>query len=657
MFTTLTKFTTLQRLAVFICLIGSATFAQAETWTGGNTGHPEWNLTLNWSGLTVPSSGAPLTFPVAGAQKNNTNNITAGTVFGPIVIDGTGYSLGGNSINLQGGLSLTGTNASATVSLPLMVNATQLITVQELTSTLTVSGIMSGSGGITKDGLGKLVITQNPTNTGEFRVDRGTLEVRSIMPNSIQLGNGYLSGTGTVGGIQSLLTPQAAISPGNGGATAIGTLTSTGNVELSSTDAVILNLGTNETDKLVVQGTCNFGGANFIINHLGTLPGALTGLNLNTDYVIVDNDGTDIVQLGAVMGTWLIQDLPLIETVAYQLCRVGGSNNNDLTIRRVPTTGTSIVLSPTTATNVGVSVTLRATVSSLTGIPVGNVSFYDGFSKIGDATINVATGFADLVTSALLPGTRQLTAVYDGSTSRARSQSALVTHTVIGTNTTTVLTVTPVGATATLTAQVTATAGTAAGSVDFFNGANSLGTVTLNGSASAQLTTSVLVAGAYTFKAVYQTATPFNGSEDTEVYTMTGTTTSTVVTSSINPASAGAAITFMAVVTGSTPTGTVTFYDGAAALGTGTVAAGSATFTTSALGAGAHVIKATYNGSPTHQSSISPTLTQTMTAVAGSGGTGGSGTNSGGGGCGLGSGLAAMFMSLFLLLRLRLRSA
>ena len=71
----------------------------------------------------MPSSGAPLTFPVAGAQKNNTNNITAGTVFGPIVIDGTGYSLGGNSINLQGGLSLTGTNASATVSLPLMVNA------------------------------------------------------------------------------------------------------------------------------------------------------------------------------------------------------------------------------------------------------------------------------------------------------------------------------------------------------------------------------------------------------------------------------------------------------------------------------------------------------------------------------------------------------
>jgi len=641
------------RLAVFFCLIGSTTFVSAETWTGNNSGHPEWNLTLNWSGLTVPASGDALTFPVAGAQKINTNNITAGTVFGPIVIEGTGYSLGGNSINLQGGLSLTDTNASATISLPLMVNSTQLITVQELSSTLTVSGIMSGSGGITKDGLGTLVLMQNPTNTNVFRVDRGTLEVRSVMPNIIQIGNGYLSGTGTVGGIQSLLAPQAAISPGNGAATAIGTLTSTGKVELSSMDAFFLNLGTNETDKLVVQGACNFGGANFIINHLG----ALTGLTRNIDYVVVDNDGTDIVQLGAVMGTWLLQNIT-VETVAYQLSRIGGSNNNDLTIRRVPTTATTTVLgvTPTTATNVGVNVTLRATVSSVTGIPAGNVSFYDGFSKIGDATINVITGgHADLVTSALLPGTRQLTAVFNGATNHAPSQSTLATHTVIGTNTTTALTVAPVGATATLTAQVTAVSGTASGLVEFFNGATSLGTVALNGAASATLTTSALVASLYTFKAIYETTTPFNGSMDTEIYTVVGTTTSTVVTSSINPASAGAAVTFTAVVTGSTPTGTVTFYAGVAALGTGTLASGSATFTTSGLGAGAHIMKATYNGSPIHQPSTSLTMTQTMTAIAGSGGTG-SGTSSGGGGCGLGSGLAAMFMSLLLLLRLRLRA-
>ncbi len=646
------------RVVLFYCLIGSTTLAHAETWTGNNSGHPEWNLTLNWSSLSVPASGAALTFPLAAAQKNNTNNFIDGTVFGPIVMDGTGYVLGGNSISLQGGLSLTGTNASATVSLPLIVNSTQLITVQENSSTLTVSGITSGSGGITKDGLGKFVLTQNSTNTGVFRVERGTLEVISIMPNIIQLGNGYLSGTGTVGGIQSLLTPQATISPGvGGGATVIGTLTSAGNVELSSTDAVFLNLGTNVTDKLVVQGTCNFGGANFIINHLGTLPAALTGLTLNTDYIIIDNDGTDIMQLGAVMGTWLIQDLPLIETVAYQLSRVGGSNNNDLTIRRVPTTASTTVLSfmPTTSTNVGVNVTLRATVSSLTGIPAGSVSFYDGFSKIGDATINGSTGFADLVTSALLPGARQLTAVFNGSTNHARSQSAIATHTVIGTNTTTVLTMAPVGTTATLTAQVNAAAGMAAGAVEFFNGATSLGTVILNGSASAQLTTSVLVAGSYTFKAVYQATSPFNGSMDTEIYTVVGTTTSTVVTSSINPASAGAAVTFTAVVTGTTPTGIVTFYDGAAALGTGTVAAGSATFTTSALGAGAHDIKATYTGSPTHQPSISPTITQTMTAVAGGGGGGGSGSSSGSGGCGLGSGLATLLMGLLLLLRLRLR--
>src|SRR5256884_8289270 len=69
--------------------------------------------------------------------------------------------------------------------------------------------------------------------------------------------------------------------------------------------------------------------------------------------------------------------------------------------------------------------------------------------------------------------------------------------------------------------------------------------------------------------------------------------------SSNNPSIAGAAVTFTASVTSpvtGTPTGTVTFQDGASALGTGTLSGGTATFTTSGLTAGTHSITAIYGG-------------------------------------------------------------
>src|SRR5207245_1586146 len=83
----------------------------------------------------------------------------------------------------------------------------------------------------------------------------------------------------------------------------------------------------------------------------------------------------------------------------------------------------------------------------------------------------------------------------------------------------------------------------------------------------------------------------------------------------------GAAVTFTASVTSpvtGTPTGTVTFQDGASALGTGTLSGGTATFTTSALTAGTHSITAIYGGDANFTGSTSPILTQTINQTASS---------------------------------------
>jgi YVTN family beta-propeller protein len=103
-------------------------------------------------------------------------------------------------------------------------------------------------------------------------------------------------------------------------------------------------------------------------------------------------------------------------------------------------------------------------------------------------------------------------------------------------------------------------------------------------------------------------------------YLVTSPSTTTTVTSSVNPQTTGNNVTFTATVvpiplgvTG--PTGTVSFFDGTTLLGTGTLSLVSgnyiATYMTSSLALGTHTIKASYPGGAAYAGS-SGTLTQTI---------------------------------------------
>src|SRR5262249_19074267 len=85
-----------------------------------------------------------------------------------------------------------------------------------------------------------------------------------------------------------------------------------------------------------------------------------------------------------------------------------------------------------------------------------------------------------------------------------------------------------------------------------------------------------------------------------------------------NPAGSGQALTFTATVTGSgaaTPTGLVTFSDGATSMGQGTLSTAggvsTASFTTSSLTVGSHTLTSSYGGDGNFTSS-SGTLSQTV---------------------------------------------
>jgi len=83
--------------------------------------------------------------------------------------------------------------------------------------------------------------------------------------------------------------------------------------------------------------------------------------------------------------------------------------------------------------------------------------------------------------------------------------------------------------------------------------------------------------------------------------------------SSLNPSEIGLPVTFTAtiVVTG-TPTGSVTFKDGAQPIGTSTVINKVASFTVSSLAIGSHTITATYGGDATFATSNSNAVVQVV---------------------------------------------
>ncbi|MEU3183356.1 Ig-like domain-containing protein, partial [Streptomyces sp. NPDC006923] len=276
----------------------------------------------------------------------------------------------------------------------------------------------------------------------------------------------------------------------------------------------------------------------------------------------------------------------------------------------------------------GQAVTLTATVAPVppaVGTPTGTVSFFDGATLLG--TSPLVAGVATLTTSSLSVGVHSLTAVYSGDVTFGGSTSPVDTQTVTAAGTTTTLTSAPdpssFGQAVTLTATVAPVppaVGTPTGTVSFFDGATLLGTSPLVGGV-ATLSVSTLSVGVHSLTAVYSGDVTFGGSTSpVDTQTVLGAGTTTTLTSAPDPSFFGQAVTLTATVAPvppavGTPTGTVSFFDGATLLGTSPLVGGVATLTTSTLSVGVHNLIAVYSGNATFSGSISPVDTQTVTAA------------------------------------------
>jgi hypothetical protein len=263
---------------------------------------------------------------------------------------------------------------------------------------------------------------------------------------------------------------------------------------------------------------------------------------------------------------------------------------------------------------VGQSVTFTATVSG-GATPTGTVTFKDNGSAISGAVALNGSGQAQFTTSALTLGSHPITADYSGDGTHPAGSSATLNQVVNNPPTTTTLAPAgPVTFGSLLTLTATVAPNTATGTVTFKDGATTIGSGTLSGG-TASMTTLTLSGGSHSITAVYGGDANFSGSTSApQTVVVNPAATATALSASANPVPFGTSVTFTAMVTSSagTPTGSVSFTDGATTLGTGTLSAGTATFTTSTLAAGAHTIKATYSATANFDTSASTTLNFTV---------------------------------------------
>ena len=213
------------------------------------------NGTINCRGLNVDDNGATAAFN----GNNSTFTLTGGNV--NVGVNG----LGGNTAiyKLSGGTIAAAAPAgfSSTMAM-IMTNGSP--TFDSSNSVITLSGILSGNGGLIKQGSGYLNLNGANTYTNTTTVTAGTLQ-----------------GSGTISGP---LVVQSGATLSAGTTLATGTLT-TSNVTLSAGANLVMDLSSTSTtsDLLYARGSVAFNSTPLLLNFLGGQPVT------NGTYTIVSN--------------------------------------------------------------------------------------------------------------------------------------------------------------------------------------------------------------------------------------------------------------------------------------------------------------------------------------------------------------------------------
>ena len=568
-----------------------------NTFSGGiivNAGSLSLGGTANnmlGTGLVTLNSGVTL-------NLNGNNNITnAMALNGAKLVNGNSFSA-----NLNGPITLTGTNSFDFGT----------------TGNIGIGGKVSGSGGITKLGTsaGSFTITGSNTFSGTVAINAGNLTVASL--NSVSGGKPT----------SNLGAPTNAA----GGTISLGSTTTTGNLNYTgpgeTTDRIIQLGGTTGGGTITQQGTA----AGLPVTQTGqsgllkftsnlSVPGVagqdnrktltLTSAETATTAGFIAGQGEISGSIGdSVLGTNLATS---VTKAGYGTWTLSGSNS----------------YSGTTTIQAGKLVCVGT--NALGGGPVVITD--------SDVITKLELDFVGLrpVASLKINGVFQPNGIYGSSSSSATTKddvhfagpgAVLIGALTSATTNTLALTggTNPCVGGAALTFTATVTGGNwPSGSVVFYDGVTPLGTNALDGSAQASFSVSTLTGGTHTLTALYfgnsSNAPSASASlAQTVVDSRPATTVALALTAGSNPSSLGSAVTYTATVTGTTPTGTVVFYNGSNTFGSAVLnGSAQASLVVNNLPAGWNGISATYLGDANNATATSTVTWQTVKPATGNG--------------------------------------
>ncbi len=400
-------------------------------------------------------------------------------------------------------------------------------------------------------------------------------------------------------------------------------------------DLVVANYPDNTVGVLLGKGDGTFQPVT-LYDSGASLAASVAAADLNgdgrPDIVVGNSNNGAAVLLGNGDGSFEPALMLNVGTTSVAIADINRDGRPDVVVSNgaavsvIVNNGSALAATATTVTSdlnpslFGQSVTFAATVSSTAGTPTGTVIFYDGSTQIRSSAL--VNGSISMSTSSLHAATHSITAAYQGSSAFAASTSAVLSQVVNSAATTTTLTSSPNpsigGQTVTFTATVTsASPVTPFGTVIFYDGSTPINQGMLSGGSVSRSTFSLSI-GTHSITAVYQGSDSgsFDPSTSAVVTQVVNgpPTTSTALSSSLNPSLFGQTVMFMAMVTSSSgmPTGTVVFYDGSTTIGSATLASGSGAIGLSSLAVGSHSITAAYQGSSAFAPSTSTVLTQVV---------------------------------------------
>jgi Bacterial Ig-like domain (group 3)/FG-GAP-like repeat len=338
-----------------------------------------------------------------------------------------------------------------------------------------------------------------------------------------------------------------------------------------------------------------------------------------------DGSFTSVGGITTVSGATSYNSIPDLETIAD----FDGNGSPDLAL--LSSSGQTVfvllnknsfqpsqtVLSQSGNAVVGQPITLSAAVSSQQSSPSGTVAFK--LSGVVQTSEALAAGTAQ----AVLPGqpaagSYGYTALYTGDGTYGGGLSQRLAVNVGKASTATAIASTSatskLGQNVTLTASVTPEfSGTPGGTMQFFADGEPIATAALsNGKGSANI--SSLSEGTHTINAVYSGDVNFIASSATFKQHVGKAASTVSLSSSLNPAVYGQAVTLTAAVTdaaGVMPTGLVVFSSGSTTYGSVALSSGEAQLTLPQLPVGKHSMKAQYAGDA-EDGAASATLSQTI---------------------------------------------